>query len=146
MSYIKLFFQNISRYRGSWLPISLSITPQSKIYLLSRIAQYCKTFCVTLRRLHDTNQLWTYPEACITVIVVLVFITSPSTVYINTSAKSTYYSQNDEDAKRAAQTTDTLEDKVKLIEVLEQKCWLSFRTVLRDGEIEIQDLIAFIGN
>lgn len=66
-------------------------------------------------------------------------------MYISTSVKSTHYSQNDEDAE-ALLKTETLEDKVKLIQVLEHKCWLSFRTVLRDGEIEIQDLIAFIGN
>ncbi|XP_028171983.1 uncharacterized protein LOC114361204 [Ostrinia furnacalis] len=74
-----------------------------------------------------------------------VFITSPSTVYIDTSVKSSYYSQNDEDAQRLTPKSN-LEDRVRLIEVLEHKCWLSFRTVLRDGEIEIQDLIAFIGN
>lgn len=77
---------------------------------------------------------------------VVVFITSPSTVYIDTSVKSSYYSQNDEDVQRLSQEREGLEDKVRLIEVLEHKCWLSFRTVLRDGEIEIQDLIAFIGN
>ncbi|CAH2229880.1 jg11771 [Pararge aegeria aegeria] len=70
-----------------------------------------------------------------------VSVTSPSKVYINTSAKCTYYSENDETPKRVRKT---VEDKVKFIEVLEQTWWLSVRTVLRDGEFEIQDLVAFI--
>lgn len=38
-----------------------------------------------------------------------------------------------------------VEENLRFIELLEQKCWLSIRTVLRDGDVEIQDLIAFIG-
>jgi hypothetical protein len=75
-----------------------------------------------------------------------VFITSPSTVYIDTSVKSSYYSQNDEDAKRSPRKRSHLTARVKVIQTLEQKCWLSVRTVLKHGEFEIQDLIAFIGN
>lgn len=96
--------------------------------------------CATLSRDRDGSIAWPAWS------FVVVFITSPSTVYIDTSVKSSYYSQNDEDVQRLSQEREGLEDKVRLIEVLEHKCWLSFRTVLRDGEIEIQDLIAFIGN
>lgn len=76
-----------------------------------------------------------------------VFITSPSNVYIDTSVKSPYYSQNDAKVIKAeVPKTQDVEENLKIIELLEQKCWLSIRTVLRDGDVEIQDLIAFIGN
>lgn len=76
----------------------------------------------------------------------VVSVTSPSKVYIETSAKSPHYSQNDEHARRIARRKHKAEDgSVRFIEVLEQKCWLSIRTVLRDAEIEIQDIVAFIG-
>lgn len=73
----------------------------------------------------------------------IVFITSPTTVYIGTSAKSPHYSKNDE-AVRDVVTKDA-EETVKFIQVREQTCWLTIRTVLRHGEFEIQELVAFIG-
>ncbi|KAM3961827.1 uncharacterized protein ACR2FA_004149 [Aphomia sociella] len=73
-----------------------------------------------------------------------VFVTSPTNVYIDTSLKSPHYCNNDEDAKIIPRRLD-YDDKVRLIDVLEHNCWLSIRTVLRDEEVEIQDLIAFIG-
>ncbi|CAH1646295.1 unnamed protein product [Spodoptera littoralis] len=69
-----------------------------------------------------------------------VFVTSPTKVYIDTSAKCSYYSQNDERTRRPR---DDLGDRVRLIDVLERTCRLDLRTVLQDGEFEIQDLIAF---
>lgn len=63
-------------------------------------------------------------------------------MYIRTNAKCAYYSENDETPKKLY---ENVEDKVKFIEILEQSWWLSVRTVLRDGEFEIQDLVAFIG-
>lgn len=74
---------------------------------------------------------------------IVVSVTSPSNVYIDTNAKLPYYSRNDEEAKKASQKKRV--DNVRFIEVLEQKCWLSIRTVLRDADIEIQDIVAFIG-
>uniref|UniRef100_A0A2H1W7X4 SFRICE_040544 n=1 Tax=Spodoptera frugiperda TaxID=7108 RepID=A0A2H1W7X4_SPOFR len=71
-----------------------------------------------------------------------LFVTSPTKVYIDTSAKCSYYSQNDERMRRPR---DDLGDRVRLIDVLERTCRLDFRTVLQDGEFEIQDLIAFFG-
>ncbi|CAG9783397.1 unnamed protein product [Diatraea saccharalis] len=73
-----------------------------------------------------------------------VFITSPSTVYIDTSVKCPYYSQNDEDVKCFPRRRTGLLEKIKYIDVLEHQCWLNIRTVSKHGEIEIQDLIAFI--
>ncbi|XP_032513637.2 rho guanine nucleotide exchange factor 19 isoform X3 [Danaus plexippus] len=67
-----------------------------------------------------------------------VSVTSPTKVYMKTSVKCPFYSQNDE--SRVCQDVD----KVKFIDALEQSWWMSVRTVLRDGEFEIQDLIAFI--
>lgn len=77
-----------------------------------------------------------------------MFVSSPTKVYIDTSIKSPYYSQNDEETKKlpVKPLKDSLEEKVRFIEVLEDTWWLSVRTVLRDGEFEIQDLVAFIGN
>lgn len=66
-------------------------------------------------------------------------------MYLDTNAKLPYYSRNDEEAKKASQKKSIV-DNVRFIEVLEQKCWLSIRTVLRDADIEIQDIAAFIGN
>lgn len=63
-------------------------------------------------------------------------------MYIDTNAKLPYYSRNDEEAKKATQRSV---DNVRFIEVLEERCWLSIRTVLRDADIEIQDIVAFIG-
>lgn len=74
--------------------------------------------------------------------VLVVSVTSPSKVYIRTNAKCPYYSENDETPKKLY---ENVEDKVKFIDILEQSWWLSVRTVLRDGEFEIQDLVAFIG-
>lgn len=65
-------------------------------------------------------------------------------MYLDTNAKLPYYSRNDEEAKKASQKRSV--DNVRFIEGLEQKCWLSIRTVLRDADIEIQDIVAFIGN
>ncbi|CAH0718776.1 unnamed protein product, partial [Brenthis ino] len=70
-----------------------------------------------------------------------VSVTSPSKVYIRTNAKCPYYSENDETPRKLY---ENVEDKLKFIEILEQSWWLSVRTVLRDGEFEIQDLVAFI--
>ncbi|CAH2086843.1 unnamed protein product [Euphydryas editha] len=70
-----------------------------------------------------------------------VSVTSPTKLYIKTNAKCPYYSENDE---RPSNIYQNVEDKVKFIEVLEQSWWLSVRTVLREGEFEIQDLVAFI--
>ena len=72
-------------------------------------------------------------------------------VYIDTSAKCPYYSKNDEEVRRRTKkcTEDgrrNIEETVRLIEVIEQTCWHNVRTVLRDGDIEVQDLVAFIGN
>lgn len=69
-------------------------------------------------------------------------------MYIDTSVKSPYYSLNDEETKKfpIKPQKDSLEEKIKFIESLEDTWWLSVRTVLRDGECEIQDLVAFIGN
>lgn len=63
-------------------------------------------------------------------------------MYIDTNAKCSYYSENDERPRRPR---EDLADRVRLIDVLERTCWLNIRTVLQDGEIEIQDLIAFFG-
>ncbi|XP_026329447.1 uncharacterized protein LOC113237272 [Hyposmocoma kahamanoa] len=77
-----------------------------------------------------------------------VFITSPSIVYIDTSVKCPYYSQNDEDIgrvpKNKSSKKENLQDTVKLIDILEEKGWLNIRTVLKDREFEIQDVVAFI--
>lgn len=79
----------------------------------------------------------------------IVFITSPSTVYIGTCIKSPYYSQNDEHVARS-QTKNVEENlkpvKKKIAETIDYRCWLNIRTILLDGYEEIQDLIAFIGN
>lgn len=77
----------------------------------------------------------------------VVLITSSSKVYIGTSIKSPYYSQNDEHAveRRLTKKTDVVIIK-KRIEPTQEKCLLSIRTLLRYGSLEIQDLIAFIGN
>ncbi|PZC81576.1 hypothetical protein B5X24_HaOG212500 [Helicoverpa armigera] len=69
-----------------------------------------------------------------------VFITSPTKVYIETSAKCAYYSQNDERPRRR---WEELGDRVRLIDVLERTVWPDIRTILQDGKHEIQDLIAF---
>lgn len=87
---------------------------------------------------------------CNTLIVIfLVFITSPSIVYIDTSIKCPYYSQNDEDIGRVPKNNsskkENSQDTVKLIDILEEKGWLNIRTVLKDREFEIQDVVAFIG-
>lgn len=74
----------------------------------------------------------------------IVSITSPTMLYISTNAQSPYYSHNDDKARRVPQRDD-IGDTVRLIDVLERTCWLNVRTVLQDGEIEIQDLIAFFG-
>ncbi|CAG5011630.1 unnamed protein product [Parnassius apollo] len=71
-----------------------------------------------------------------------VSVSSPTKVYIETNARSPHYSPNDE-TKRLLYD-DLLEDKVRLIKVLEQTCWHCIRTVLQDGEVEVQDLVAFI--
>ncbi|XP_013182127.1 PREDICTED: uncharacterized protein LOC106128344 [Papilio xuthus] len=75
-----------------------------------------------------------------------VSVTSPTKVYIETSAKSPHYSANDEQTGRRVRRglNDDFDDRVTVIKVLEQTCWLCIRTVLQDGEIEIQDLVAFI--
>ncbi|KPJ07964.1 Ephexin-1 [Papilio machaon] len=75
-----------------------------------------------------------------------VSVTSPTKVYIETSVKSAHYSANDEQTGRRVRRglNDDFDDRVTVIKVLEQTCWLCIRTVLQDGEIEIQDLVAFI--
>lgn len=84
------------------------------------------------------------------IVIVLVFITSPSTVYIDTSIKCPYYSQNDEDIgrvpKNKCSNKESVIHAVRLIDILEEKGWLNIRTVLKDREFEIQDVVAFIGN
>lgn len=71
-------------------------------------------------------------------------------MYIDTSIKSPYYSQNDEDIgrvpKNKSSKKESVIDAVSLIDILEEKEWLNIRTVLRDREFEIQDVVAFIGN
>lgn len=70
-------------------------------------------------------------------------------MYIDTSVKCPYYSQNDEDIgrvpKNKSSMKENLQDTVKLIDILEEKGWLNIRTVLKDREFEIQDVVAFIG-
>ncbi|KAJ2952521.1 hypothetical protein O0L34_g6837 [Tuta absoluta] len=78
-----------------------------------------------------------------------VFVTSPTKVYLDTSAKCQYYSQNDDEARRVKETTDRrarkfLEDTVRLIDVVPHKFWLDVRTVSKDGEYEVQDLVMFV--
>lgn len=76
-----------------------------------------------------------------------VSVTSPTKVYIETSAKSPHYSLNDVETKmKLIQEPEGLDDRVRLIKALEQTCWLYIRTVLLEGEVEVQDLVAFIGN
>lgn len=84
------------------------------------------------------------------IVISLVFITSPSIVYIGTSVKCPYYSQNDEDISRVPKNKGgkkkRVEGAVRLIDILEEKGWLNIiRTVLKDREFEIQDVVAFIG-
>lgn len=76
-----------------------------------------------------------------------VLITSESTVYIDTNSKSQYYCKNDDAlAKTVTVTVKTADgERMKTAEDLEQKCLHSIRTVLRNGALETQDLIAFIG-
>ncbi|CAG9095779.1 unnamed protein product [Plutella xylostella] len=71
-----------------------------------------------------------------------VFITSASSVYIGTSAKSPYYSANDDVLSKEERKKEE-EDNLNIIDIIESN-WLNIRTILRDGEFEIQDLIAFI--
>ncbi|CAH2074636.1 unnamed protein product, partial [Iphiclides podalirius] len=74
-----------------------------------------------------------------------VSVTSPTKVYIETSAKSPHYSLNDVSTKRKlVQEPQDSDERVRLIKVLEQTCWLCVKTVLLDGEFEVQDLVAFI--
>ncbi|XP_068629728.1 rho guanine nucleotide exchange factor 15-like [Battus philenor] len=74
-----------------------------------------------------------------------VSVTSPTKVYIETSVKSQHYSANDEQTEvLQIDINDELNDKVRLIRQLEQSCWLYIRTVLQDGEIEVQDLVVFL--
>ncbi|GBP78663.1 hypothetical protein EVAR_53482_1 [Eumeta japonica] len=70
-----------------------------------------------------------------------VSVTSPSTVYIGTSVKSPFFSQNDLDAEKIPQKSGPEKDT---IEYIDQEWWLNVRTVLRRGDMETQDLVAFI--
>lgn len=85
------------------------------------------------------------------IVISLVFITSPSIVYMGTSIKSPYYSQNDEEPEdgRLPKSKDRkkeIKDAVRLIDILEDNEWLNvIRTVLKDREFEVQDVVAFIG-
>lgn len=70
-------------------------------------------------------------------------------MYIDTSIKCPYYSQNDEDIgklpKNKSSKKENSQDTVRLIDILEDKGWLNIRTVLKGREFEIQDVVAFIG-
>ncbi|CAK1552618.1 unnamed protein product [Leptosia nina] len=69
-----------------------------------------------------------------------VSVSSPTKVYIRTSEKCPYYSRNDEEKF----ITSKEPADVKFIVLQQETLWLDVRTILRNGEIEIQDLVAFI--